>query len=67
MTIYNAAAMEEAIKAVLHEAKISPENREILEKAVQIARSLQKPVKNCESQAGPPNARAQDDPSTRKG
>lgn len=67
MTINNAAAMEEAIKAVLHEAKISPENREILEKAVQIAMSLQKPVKNKESQVGPPNACAQEDSSTGKG
>jgi hypothetical protein len=67
MTINNAATMEQAIKAVLLEAKISPENREILEKAVQIAMSLQKPVKNSESQAGPPNARAQEDSSTRKG
>jgi hypothetical protein len=34
--------MEEAIKAVLNEARLTPEDREILEKAVRIARTLQK-------------------------
>jgi GTP cyclohydrolase I len=45
MTKTVAETMEEAIKAVLLEAKLSPEDRDVLEKAVRIARTLQKTIK----------------------
>jgi hypothetical protein len=51
MTTTPAATMEEAIKAVLHEAKLTPEDRDVLEKAVRIARTLQKAPKGSAEKA----------------
>jgi hypothetical protein len=42
MTMTAAVTMEQAIKVVLLEAKLTPEDRDVLEKAVRIARTLQK-------------------------
>ena len=51
MTTTPAATMEEAIKAVLHEPKLTPEDRDVLEKAVRIARTLQKAPKGSAEKA----------------
>ena len=48
MTMTAVGTMEQAIKVVLQEAKLTPEDRGVLEKAVRIARTLQKPPKGIE-------------------
>jgi hypothetical protein len=42
MTEPSAVVLEEAALAILKEAKLTPEDRETLEKAVKVARSLKK-------------------------
>ena len=56
MTTSAAATMEEAIKAVLHKSKLTAGDRDVLEKAVQIARTLQKSPKRPAEKAPSANS-----------
>ena len=55
MITSTAATMEEAIKVVLYETKLTAADRDVLEKAVRIARTLQKAQKVPAEIAPPAN------------